>query len=193
MTNSSTQFTKRARYEILRRDNFTCRYCGAKAPDVQLEVDHVTPVALGGLTTPENAATACSDCNRGKSATAPDAEVIADTANTEQQFQNVLRSVLHRIGDESVTERADEDAWVSQLSKHWVKYLALDEQYPQGFERTLMHWRRIGCPAEIILYAMDATTLCDNLYGNIDRQWRYTCAIVWNKITEAGKEAAAHA
>lgn len=193
MINSSTQFTKRARYEILRRDNFTCRYCGAKAPDVQFQVDHVNPLALGGLTTPENAITACADCNRGKSATPPDAQVVADTMATDLQFRDAIQDALQRFGDDATAERRAADAWIAQISKHWVRHLALEERYPQGFERTLMHWRRLGCPAEIILYAMDATTLCDNLYGNIDRQWRYTCAIVWNKITEAGKEAAAHA
>ncbi|AWN05089.1 HNH endonuclease [Gordonia phage Easley] len=37
--------SKRLRYEILRRDNHTCRYCGATAPDVPLTVDHVVPVS----------------------------------------------------------------------------------------------------------------------------------------------------
>lgn len=35
--------SKRLRYEILRRDEFTCRYCGRRAPDVQLTIDHVVP------------------------------------------------------------------------------------------------------------------------------------------------------
>lgn len=46
--------SKRLRYEILRRDNYACRYCGASAPDVPLRVDHVTPVALGGTDTADN-------------------------------------------------------------------------------------------------------------------------------------------
>ncbi|MGC7224589.1 HNH endonuclease, partial [Mycobacteroides abscessus subsp. massiliense] len=40
--------TKRLRYEVLRRDNYSCRYCGRSAPEVKLTVDHVVPVALGG-------------------------------------------------------------------------------------------------------------------------------------------------
>ncbi|WP_075737496.1 HNH endonuclease [Streptomyces acidiscabies] len=61
--------SKRLRYEILRRDNHTCRYCGASAPDVPLRVDHVTPVALGGTDTPDNLVAACEPCNSGKSST----------------------------------------------------------------------------------------------------------------------------
>ncbi len=50
------------------RDRFRCHYCGAPAPDVQLHVDHVVPVALGGATTADNLVTACTDCNLGKGA-----------------------------------------------------------------------------------------------------------------------------
>ena len=40
--------TKRVRFEVLRRDNHTCHYCGARAPEVAITIDHVVPVALGG-------------------------------------------------------------------------------------------------------------------------------------------------
>lgn len=61
--------SKRLRYEILRRDKFACRYCGAKAPDAPLRVDHVTPVALGGTDDPTNLVTSCEPCNAGKTST----------------------------------------------------------------------------------------------------------------------------
>ena len=60
--------SKRLRFMVLERDNFTCRYCGAKAPDVELQVDHVIPVAKGGADDPDNLVTACVDCNSGKRA-----------------------------------------------------------------------------------------------------------------------------
>lgn len=56
------------RWEILQRDNFTCRYCGQFAPNVVLEVDHVTPVCEGGDDSPDNLVTSCRSCNRGKEA-----------------------------------------------------------------------------------------------------------------------------
>lgn len=58
----------RLRFEILKRDNHTCRYCGAKAPNVALHVDHVRPIANGGGNGLENLVTACSTCNAGKGA-----------------------------------------------------------------------------------------------------------------------------
>jgi 5-methylcytosine-specific restriction endonuclease McrA len=36
---SDKPIPRRLRFEILRRDGHTCRYCGAQAPDVPLTVD----------------------------------------------------------------------------------------------------------------------------------------------------------
>ncbi len=55
------------RYKILKRDRFTCQSCGARAPDVELEVDHKIPVSKGGTDDELNLITKCKDCNRGKS------------------------------------------------------------------------------------------------------------------------------
>ena len=54
------------RYEVLVRDNFTCKYCGQYAPNVRLEVDHVVPVVEGGTDALNNLVTSCWACNRGK-------------------------------------------------------------------------------------------------------------------------------
>jgi 5-methylcytosine-specific restriction endonuclease McrA len=64
-----TPLPQKLRYEILRRDGFTCQYCGRKPPDVDLEVDHIDPVSKGGLNDPKNLITACRECNAGKGAT----------------------------------------------------------------------------------------------------------------------------
>lgn len=60
--------SKKTRFEVFKRDKFTCQYCGKSAPDVILEVDHVVPVAEGGTDDMLNLVTACFDCNRGKGA-----------------------------------------------------------------------------------------------------------------------------
>lgn len=54
------------RFTILSRDKFTCQYCGRKAPDVILEIDHIIPVSKGGKNTFANYITACKECNIGK-------------------------------------------------------------------------------------------------------------------------------
>lgn len=59
--------SKKIRFEVFKKDNFTCQYCGSKAPDVILEVDHIKPVAEGGDNDLLNLVTSCFSCNRGKS------------------------------------------------------------------------------------------------------------------------------
>lgn len=57
------------RYDVLKRDNFTCQICGASSKNdgVKLEVDHIFPVSKGGKTEMNNLQTLCERCNRGKS------------------------------------------------------------------------------------------------------------------------------
>jgi 5-methylcytosine-specific restriction endonuclease McrA len=50
--------------EILRRDDYTCQYCGRKMRTLTL--DHVVPRRKGGPHTWENLVAACSPCNRRK-------------------------------------------------------------------------------------------------------------------------------
>lgn len=57
------------RYLVLKRDGYRCVKCGLSPQDndsVRLEVDHIVPVARGGLTTLENLQTLCFKCNQGK-------------------------------------------------------------------------------------------------------------------------------
>lgn len=75
------------RYKVLERDRFTCRYCGRKAPEVVLEIDHGVSWATGGETNIENLVTACRDCNRGKSAASVDPNVTKP---------DILREMLGR-------------------------------------------------------------------------------------------------
>lgn len=61
--------SKKKRYEILARDNFRCRYCGASADSgAVLHVDHVVPFSRGGSDSDSNLVASCEDCNLGKGA-----------------------------------------------------------------------------------------------------------------------------
>lgn len=64
--NKRRSISKKLRFEVFKRDNFTCQYCGRMAPDVVLEVDHINAVANGGDNNILNLITSCFDCNRGK-------------------------------------------------------------------------------------------------------------------------------
>jgi hypothetical protein len=61
------QIRKTTRFEVFKRDSFTCQYCGRKAPEILLVIDHIEPVSKGGTNDILNLITACKDCNAGKS------------------------------------------------------------------------------------------------------------------------------
>ena len=57
------------RWGVLKRDNYRCCKCGASPSTdhaVELEVDHIVPVAKGGTNDSENLQTLCQNCNQGK-------------------------------------------------------------------------------------------------------------------------------
>ena len=63
--------TTKLRAHIKERDNFTCCQCGnstEKEPNLLLEIDHIIPIAKGGLTIENNLQTLCWKCNRSKGA-----------------------------------------------------------------------------------------------------------------------------
>mgnify|MGYP001574114368 CR=1 FL=1 len=57
------------RFYTLRRDGFTCRYCG-RSPlqdiGVKLEADHIHPKSKNGKDELDNLVTSCRECNSGK-------------------------------------------------------------------------------------------------------------------------------
>jgi hypothetical protein len=59
----------RLRFNVLKRDGFACKYCGARPPNVVLHVDHVIPSSKGGGDNIENLVAACNECNIGKGST----------------------------------------------------------------------------------------------------------------------------
>lgn len=82
--------SKRTRFEVFKRDQFKCQYCGASAPDIILVVDHIKAVADGGTNDLLNLITACDPCNAGKSDVA-----LADTTAVKKQI-NQLRVLAER-------------------------------------------------------------------------------------------------
>ncbi|MCK6158041.1 HNH endonuclease [Moraxella osloensis] len=65
--NKRKNIPNKLRFEVFKRDSFTCQYCGQSAPNVVLEVDHLLPVSKGGDNDILNLITSCWTCNNGKS------------------------------------------------------------------------------------------------------------------------------
>ncbi len=95
------------RFEVFKRDKFTCQYCGAKAPDVLLQVDHLHPVAEGGGNDILNLITSCQSCNGGKGAVP-----LSDTTALNRQRDALADLEDRRQGDEPTLE-----SWGAAFSK----------------------------------------------------------------------------
>lgn len=111
--------SQRIRFEVFKRDSFTCQYCGAKAPDVVLHVDHINPVARGGENDLLNLITSCIDCNFGKGARTIDdnSVVVKQRAQLEilnQKRQQTLMMIKWRSEIENV-DRLSVDAFGEQF------------------------------------------------------------------------------
>lgn len=101
--------SKRVRFEVFKRDEFQCQYCGAAPPKVLLHIDHIVPVASGGDNDMDNLLTACDACNMGKGAVSLDAvpqslsSKAADIVEREEQlraYNAIMAERRQRIEDE---------------------------------------------------------------------------------------------
>lgn len=71
MARERSKLTAGLRYLVLKRDDFSCKSCGAspvESSGVQLEVDHIRSIEQWGRTELSNLQTLCRNCNRGKGA-----------------------------------------------------------------------------------------------------------------------------
>lgn len=82
--------SKKLRFEVFKRDGFTCQYCGRMAPDVVLQVDHINPVKNGGDNNILNLITSCADCNNGKGA-----KLLTDKQELQKQ-QDQLKALSEK-------------------------------------------------------------------------------------------------
>lgn len=181
--------SKRLRYEILRRDSHTCRYCGASAPDVPLRVDHVTPVALGGSDKPENLATSCEPCNSGKSSATVDAATVADVSDDALRWSAAMK----QAADELREQQAPRLAYRKSFEKEWsgwtreVGWKTEKVQLPDSWKSSLDTFYEAGLPQEvwpdIIEKAMTNPTV------RVDNTFRYACGIGWRMVKELQERA----
>jgi hypothetical protein len=178
----------RLRYEILRRDGHACRYCGAQAPHVQLVVDHVHPVALGGKDAPENLVTACADCNAGKSSTNPDAPLVANVAADALRWG----AAMARATEIQRSQTTDSEKYADRFLEAWRPYWTdpVDDdamRLPADWRQSIGRFHDAGLEAEVLERAV--TDAMDVRHIPEKRLFRYFCGICW-RIYEERQEIA---
>lgn len=132
----------RRRFEVFKRDDFTCRYCGRKTPDAVLEVDHVIPVAHGGDDDVTNLVTSCWECNRGKGSTLLDA--VGPVPDMHDQTILLLEREMQVREYNAVKKarRERENAELNELYEYWDDLNGgKAPRYPR--ESVLRRWLRV--------------------------------------------------
>lgn len=173
--------SKRARFEVLRRDGHACQYCGRLAPDVILHIDHVEPVALGGSDDPSNLVTACKDCNSGKASISPDAPFVQAVGAKAAAYALGMVDKMTRFrnsiqqGDDYVVEF--EDNWNAYTYTATGKHAAL----PDDYELSLHRWFNMGIPSRLVSMAIKRAMTVSNKRGATP-EFSYLCGIIWNQI-----------
>lgn len=168
--------SKKIRFEVFKRDDFTCKYCGNKPPNVMLEVDHIKPVSKGGTNNINNLITSCFDCNRGKSnielkkipnTLLQNQEILQEKEDQLKEYHKLIRKIENRINKE--VEMVNE-----RYSSYFEDY-ELNEKFKNGSLKSFL--RKLD--VYIVLEAMD--TACTKMY-NSSSSIRYFCGVCWGKI-----------
>jgi hypothetical protein len=170
--------SKRTRFDVFKRDEFTCQYCGQKPPAVVLEVDHVIAVAEGGGNDETNLLTACFDCNRGKAAGSLNvvpidlkakAALLRERMEQTAAYEDLLRE------QKSLVDRDIAD--VVDLYESAFPDWSLTAPARQSIKHFLTK-----LPASEVRDAMEMAVA----RMPVKRAFKYFCGVCWRKIKDDG-------
>lgn len=154
--------SKRTRFEVFKRDQFKCQYCGAAAPEVLLTVDHIRPVADGGGRDLLNLITACNVCNAGKAAVP-----LSDSAAVTKQMAQVRLLAERREQMEMLVKWRD---GLSELETEKVEIVAkrIDAFLGARCDRVVNEFGRQSIRRLVKKFGLDAClTACDALTDEV--------------------------
>jgi len=181
--------SKRVRFEVFKRDAFTCRYCGRKPPEVMLHCDHVVPVAADGPDDPANLVTSCVACNLGKS-DKPLGQIVPDIDELVllEGMQEALEAAV-KLRQSIETAKALREATDEIFDDFASEYNDALGGYASNYieERSVRTFLRKGLTLNELVDALDSTVGAKkrNHLGPMDC-WRYFCGVCWSKIRERG-------
>jgi hypothetical protein len=160
---------KKLRFEVFKRDAFTCQYCGSKAPDVILHVDHIDPVANGGGNDLLNLITACEGCNLGKGA-----RTLSDRSEIEKQRAQLDELNERREQLEGMLAWREglldiDDQVLDSASDLWSRFFTSQQLTPTGRRDLQKLIDKFGL--DIVL---DAITRAGRSYVKTDRDGKTT-------------------
>lgn len=143
--------SEKTRFEIFKRDSFTCQYCGVQPPQAILHIDHIIPVASGGTNVPENLITSCQPCNSGKGARSlSESSIIKLTADRAEDAKERARQLL--MIAQAYHEQVDAFEEIGQIC--WDKWLSYRVYIGKNDETKIRNLAK-QYPLKAILDGMD--------------------------------------
>lgn len=176
--------SKTLRFEIFKRDLFTCRYCGQNPPAVILEIDHVIPVSDNGDDAKENLITACFDCNRGKGARSLGQVIkpLEDSAAEIEERERQIKAYKKLLRDKKRREEEE----VSEVEKSF-KEVYQEFEFTRQFRTQVRKTFLTRLTLEEAIEAMEVA--CARGLPH-DRVIKYFCGVAWNMIRSKEKNHA---
>ena len=173
--------SKRTRFEVLKRDDFRCRYCGANAMQSLIEVDHVIPASKGGTDDAANLVAACWDCNHGKSDVPLEDRKLSDTIPAEALGEHAKQIRIYLRQQRKLL--AAQDKARHEVLRLWCKHSGLDDGPRDVFVKADTLLRRFSLVDLDRAFALAFTRGPDNE----NAKWRYAQAILrnWREAAEA--------
>ena len=172
--------SKKLRFEVLKRDSFTCQYCGGKAPDILLEIDHIIPVSKDGTDDILNLITSCRDCNSGKSnRQLSDTTVIDKQRHQLEDLQERKEQIEMMFQWQKGLLELDDEV-VKQLSDFWSEQVENYSLNENGV-KSLKKLRRRFSVGEI-MEAMKLSTEQYLAYDENDSPIQETVERAWQKV-----------
>lgn len=114
---------KSIRFEVFKRDKFTCQYCGRKAPDIILQIDHIIPVSKGGTNDLLNLIISCVDCNLGKSNRTLADTTIIDRKRSQMEELQDRREQIEMMMEWQRGLVALDQYLIEQLAEFWSELI----------------------------------------------------------------------
>ena len=173
--------SKKKRFEIFKRDLFSCQYCGSKPPNVLLEVDHILPVSKGGKNHDANLITSCFDCNRGKGAGLISKIEICSVLNIEAIKEKEKQYKLFIKFTNSIESlKKLEIREVEEIYEETFPNYCLTEKFKISSVRPFIDKLGLNNVKQAMAIA------CDKISHNENKALSYFCGICWNKIRGNG-------
>ena len=182
MTQQESQrrpISKSIRFEIFKRDKFTCQYCGRKAPDVILHVDHLNPVSKGGTNDLLNLITSCVDCNLGKSDRTLADTTIIDRKRTQMEGLQERREQIEMMMDWQRGLVELDQYLVEQVAEFWAELVEPYQLNEQGLKSLKKLLRQHN--ADEIMEAM-RIAIKQYLQYDDDQLTQESVSHAWSKI-----------